>query len=45
MSCIEEIAFRLGYIDSEALVALASKYLKNDYGQYLMELAREANAS
>ncbi|MEJ2282767.1 MAG: glucose-1-phosphate thymidylyltransferase RfbA [Desulfobacterales bacterium] len=45
VSCIEEIAFRLGYIDSEALVALASKYLKNDYGQYLMELVREANAS
>jgi len=43
VSCIEEIAFRLGYIDSEALTALASRYLKNDYGQYLMELAREAN--
>jgi glucose-1-phosphate thymidylyltransferase len=43
VSCIEEIAFRLGYIDSEALITLASKYLKNDYGQYLMELAREAN--
>jgi len=43
VSCIEEIAFRLGYIDSEALITLASRYLKNDYGQYLMELAREAN--
>jgi len=43
VSCIEEIAFRLGYIDSEALTTLASRYLKNDYGQYLMELAREAN--
>ena len=41
VSCIEEIAFRLGYIDSEALVELASKYLKNDYGQYLMEIAKE----
>ena len=43
VSCIEEIAFRLGYIDSEALMTLASKYMKNDYGQYLMEIAREAN--
>ena len=41
VSCIEEVAFRLGYIDSEAIKKLASKYLKNDYGQYLMEIARE----
>ena len=41
VSCIEEIAFRLGYIDSEQLKKLASKYLKNDYGQYLMEIAKE----
>ena len=43
VSCIEEIAFRLGYIDSEQLENLASKYLKNDYGRYLVELAREAD--
>jgi len=42
VSCIEEIAFRLGYIDGEQLKNLASRYLKNDYGQYLMEIAREA---
>jgi len=45
VSCIEEIAFRLGYIDSEELKNLASKYLKNDYGQYLMEIAREEDIS
>ena len=45
VSCIEEIAFRLGYIDSEALKHLASRYLKNDYGQYLMEIAREQDIS
>ena len=44
VACIEEIAFRLGYIGSEELKNLASKYLKNDYGQYLMELVREADA-
>jgi len=43
ISCPEEIAFRLGYIDSDQLKHLASQYLKNDYGRYLMELAREAD--
>jgi glucose-1-phosphate thymidylyltransferase len=43
VSCIEEIAFRLGYIDRGQLKKLASKYLKNDYGQYLMEIARETD--
>ncbi|MGB5746461.1 MAG: glucose-1-phosphate thymidylyltransferase RfbA [Desulfobacterales bacterium] len=43
VSCLEEIAFRLGYIDREQLKNLASKYLKNDYGQYLMEIARETD--
>jgi glucose-1-phosphate thymidylyltransferase len=43
VACLEEIAFRLGYIDSEQLENLASKYLKNDYGQYLMEIARETH--
>jgi glucose-1-phosphate thymidylyltransferase len=43
VSCPEEIAFRLGYIDSDQLKHLASQYLKNDYGRYLMEIAREAD--
>ena len=41
VSCIEEIAYRQGYIDREQLRNLAAQYLKNDYGQYLMEIARE----
>ena len=41
VACLEEIAFRLGYIDRDQLENLATKYLKNDYGQYLMEIARE----
>jgi len=45
VACLEEIAFRLGYIDSEQLENLASKYLKNDYGQYLMEIVRETDKS
>ena len=42
VSCVEEIAFRMGYIDVEQLRLLASNYLKNDYGRYLIELADEA---
>ena len=43
ISCLEEIAFRLGYIDAAQLRLLASNYLKNDYGRYLMEIADEGN--
>jgi len=42
ISCVEEIAFRQGYIDTAHLKLLASNYLKNDYGRYLMEIADEA---
>jgi len=41
ISCVEEIAFRLGYIDAVQLRLLASNYLKNDYGRYLLEFADE----
>jgi glucose-1-phosphate thymidylyltransferase len=41
ISCVEEVAFRLGYIDAAQLRALAANYLKNDYGRYLMEIAEE----
>jgi glucose-1-phosphate thymidylyltransferase len=41
ISCIEEIAYRLGYIDRSQLLALASEYSKNDYGRYLAEIANE----
>jgi len=43
VSCLEEIAFRLGYIDRDQLKNLASKYMKNDYGKYLMEIALETD--
>ncbi len=41
ISCIEEIAFRLGYIDGKQLKHLASDMLKNSYGEYLMEIIHE----
>lgn len=39
ISCIEEIAFRRGFIDSEQLLKLAEPLLKTNYGQYLVEVA------
>jgi len=41
VSCIEEIAFKRGYINSDQLIKLAKPLLKNQYGQYLMNIAKE----
>ncbi len=41
IACIEEIAFRKGYIDRGQLERLAQDMLKNEYGQYLMEIISE----
>jgi len=41
IACVEEIAFRLDYIDGRQLRELAKDMLKNEYGQYLMELLEE----
>ncbi len=38
VACIEEIAYGLGYIDEEQLIALAEPLKKNGYGQYLLAL-------
>lgn len=40
VSCIEEIAYRMGYIDEAQLLKLAEPLLKNEYGQYLQRLAK-----
>lgn len=39
ISCIEEIAYRMGYIDQARLRAVAELLAKSDYGQYLMVVA------
>jgi glucose-1-phosphate thymidylyltransferase len=41
VACPEEIAYRLGYIDAEALKALAAKIAKSTYGQYLLRLLED----
>lgn len=38
IACIEEIAYRLGYIDKEQLLRLAEPFRKNGYGRYLLSL-------
>ncbi len=38
IACPEEIAYRLGYIDSAKLAALAAPLGKSDYGQYLLDV-------
>ena len=40
VSCIEEIAYRKGYISKEELLTLAQPLLKTDYGQYLLKIYR-----
>ena len=39
MACIEEIAYRRGYIDREQLLKIAEMYNKNSYGEYLRMIA------
>lgn len=41
VACLEEIAFRMGYIDREKLLYLAQSSSKNPYGQYLLHLIEE----
>ncbi len=40
ISCIEEIAYRKGYISKERLIALAQPLVKSGYGSYLLGLLR-----
>ena len=41
VACIEEIAYRNGWITKEELLKLAEPLLKTDYGKYLLEIANE----
>ena len=42
ISCLEEIAWRNGWIDNEKLRSLAEPMKKNEYGQYLLKLIERA---
>lgn len=41
IACLEEIAYRNGYINKEQLLELAKPLMKTDYGQYLVKIANE----
>ncbi|MES2372274.1 MAG: glucose-1-phosphate thymidylyltransferase RfbA [Bacteroidota bacterium] len=38
IGCIEEVAYRIGYINHEQLMQLADKYAKSGYGEYLRRI-------
>lgn len=42
ISCIEEIAYRRGFINQEQLLQLAQPLMKTEYGQYLQTIAEES---
>ena len=41
IACLEEIAYRKGYIDKEQLLDLAKPLMKTEYGKYLVKIADE----
>lgn len=42
VACLEEIAYRMGYISREQLIELAQPLKKNEYGQYMLRLAEQS---
>lgn len=42
IACLEEIAFKMGYISKEKLTQLAEPLMKNQYGQYLMKIVSQS---
>lgn len=44
IACIEEVAWRMGFIGDEELQILAEKFRKNEYGEYLGKILREKNS-
>jgi glucose-1-phosphate thymidylyltransferase len=42
VACLEEVAYRMGYIDADKVYELAQPLKKNDYGQYLLRLIGRA---
>ncbi|RLP99076.1 glucose-1-phosphate thymidylyltransferase RfbA [Geobacillus stearothermophilus] len=45
VACLEEIAYRMGYIDRNQLIKLAQPLIKTDYGRYLLDIASENKQS
>ena len=41
IACIEEVAYRMGYIDAIQLKALSLKYKNNGYGEYIKKIVEQ----
>lgn len=41
IACLEEIAYKMGYISREKLLSIAQQMQKNQYGQYLLRIAQQ----
>ena len=41
VACLEEISYQMGYITKQQLLLLAESFIKNEYGQYLIQRAKE----
>ena len=44
IACLEEIAYKMGYITKEKLIELAEPLKKNQYGEYLIKIASQSNS-
>jgi glucose-1-phosphate thymidylyltransferase len=42
VACIEEVAYRMGYIDAEQVLRLVQPLKKNGYGKYLLQIINES---
>lgn len=40
IGCIEEVAYKMGFIDAETLEGLGNKFLKSGYGEYLLDILK-----
>jgi glucose-1-phosphate thymidylyltransferase len=45
VACVEEVAFRMGYINSRQVCVLAEKLSASGYGQYLLDLVKEDSSA
>jgi glucose-1-phosphate thymidylyltransferase len=45
IGCLEEVAFRMGFIDRDALLRLAAPLKRSEYGNYLMHIAQERHVN
>jgi glucose-1-phosphate thymidylyltransferase len=44
IGCIEEVAWKMGFIDDNGLLTQAERFSKSNYGQYLFSILKEKNS-